>query len=226
MSNVVAARLLAKAAHGHVLDHACPQWADGRMRSIRGHRGSSLELKVAGPSMLGVRRPDRHLLPRITPSTMRGPRRVLPPARAGSFFDPTATFAARVRGIRYLIRQRTFGPWACLRKNRAVLDPFADITWLAKNCCGGRPAARRSPPAGGSAQGREHKARTKGLNLVPGRTSHGNGCPIPHSPVSHPGSGSDTLFSGHLKQLKLNEPVNSRVLENAWRLEQLLNLYQ
>src|SRR6202040_2755605 len=85
MSNVVAARLLAKAAHGHVLDHACPQWADGRMRSIRGHRGSSLELKVAGPSMLGVRRPDRHLLPRITPSTMRGPRRVLPPARAGSF---------------------------------------------------------------------------------------------------------------------------------------------
>ena len=35
--------------------------------------------------MLGIRRPDRHLLPRITPSTMRGPRRVLPPARAGSF---------------------------------------------------------------------------------------------------------------------------------------------
>ena len=57
MSNVVAARLLAKAAHGHVLDHACPQWADGPMRSIRGHRGSSLELKVAGPSMLGIRRP-------------------------------------------------------------------------------------------------------------------------------------------------------------------------
>ena len=24
--------------------------------------------------------------------------------------DPTATFAARVRGVRYLIRQRTFGP--------------------------------------------------------------------------------------------------------------------
>src|SRR6516162_11847953 len=38
-------------------------------------------------------------------------------------FDPTATLAARFRGVRYLIRQRTFGPRACLRKNRAVLDP-------------------------------------------------------------------------------------------------------
>src|SRR5215831_12496194 len=35
--------------------------------------------------------------------------------------DPTATLAARVRGVRYLIRQRTFRPRACLRKNRAVL---------------------------------------------------------------------------------------------------------
>ena len=41
--------------------------------------------------MLGIRRPDRHLLPRITPSTMRGPRRVLPPARAGSFFGATSS---------------------------------------------------------------------------------------------------------------------------------------
>ena len=40
--------------------------------------------------MLGIRRPDRHLLPRITPSTMRGPRRVLPPARAGSFIGATS----------------------------------------------------------------------------------------------------------------------------------------
>ncbi|MGC1885290.1 MAG: hypothetical protein WA709_04205, partial [Stellaceae bacterium] len=55
----------------------------GEVSEVMG--GLSPELKVAGPSMLGIRRPDRHLLPRITPSTMRGPRRVLPPARAGSF---------------------------------------------------------------------------------------------------------------------------------------------
>src|ERR1700740_928968 len=47
--------------------------------------GSVLELKVAGPSMLGIGCPDRHLLPRITPSKMRWRQRVLPPARAGAF---------------------------------------------------------------------------------------------------------------------------------------------
>jgi len=31
------------------------------------------------------------------------------PARTAGF-DPTATLAARFRGVRYLIRQRTFGP--------------------------------------------------------------------------------------------------------------------
>jgi hypothetical protein len=48
--------------------------------------GSFLEPKVAGPSMLGIGRPDRHALPRIISSKMRRPRRVLPPARVGSFF--------------------------------------------------------------------------------------------------------------------------------------------
>jgi hypothetical protein len=52
------------------------------------------------------------------------------------------------------------------------------------------------------------------------------GAPIPHSPVNRPGSGSDMLFGSHLEKLKLNELVNSRILENAWRLEQLLNFYQ
>jgi hypothetical protein len=42
--------------------------------------------------MLGIRCPDRHALPRVTPSIMRGPRRLLPPARAGSFIDPFRTF--------------------------------------------------------------------------------------------------------------------------------------
>jgi hypothetical protein len=40
--------------------------------------GSFLELKVAGPSMLGIGRPDRHALPRITSSKMRRPQRLLP----------------------------------------------------------------------------------------------------------------------------------------------------
>src|SRR5215472_3988448 len=40
--------------------------------------GSFLELKVAGPSMLGIGRPDRHALPRITSSKMRRLQRLLP----------------------------------------------------------------------------------------------------------------------------------------------------
>src|SRR6516165_8480890 len=40
--------------------------------------GSFLELKVAGPSMLGIGCPDRHALPRITSSKMRRPQRLLP----------------------------------------------------------------------------------------------------------------------------------------------------
>src|SRR6516165_5904323 len=55
--------------------------------------GLSPALKVAGPSMLGIRCPDRHALPRITSLKMRRPRRALPPARAGSFFHPSEPFA-------------------------------------------------------------------------------------------------------------------------------------
>src|SRR5438477_3978665 len=48
--------------------------------------GSSPELKVAGPSMLGIGCPDRHAVPRITWSKMRQPRRALPSRASGSFF--------------------------------------------------------------------------------------------------------------------------------------------
>jgi hypothetical protein len=55
---------------------------------------SSLKPKVAEPSMLGIGRPDRHALPRITlvenaPTTTRAP---LP--RAGSFIDPKPSLVA------------------------------------------------------------------------------------------------------------------------------------
>ena len=52
--------------------------------------GSSLELKVAGPSMLGIGCPDRHALPRLTLSKMRRPRRVLPSRASGFVHRPKA----------------------------------------------------------------------------------------------------------------------------------------
>src|SRR5260370_31489469 len=57
--------------------------------------GVLFELKVAGPSMLGIGCPDRHPLPLIhspPPPKMHPPRR-RPPARAGSFSAPNASFA-------------------------------------------------------------------------------------------------------------------------------------
>src|SRR5271155_1750422 len=51
-------------------------------------RGSSLELKVAGPSMLGIGCPDRHALPLATSPTRRQRFTHPPPAGAGSFFAP------------------------------------------------------------------------------------------------------------------------------------------
>ena len=52
------------------------------------------ELKVAGPSMLGIGHPDRHALRRITLSKTHQPCRALPPARAGSFIDPKQLLVA------------------------------------------------------------------------------------------------------------------------------------
>src|SRR5262249_21823163 len=56
--------------------------------------GLSPELKVAGPSMLGIGCPDRHALLRFTSTKMRRPRHALPPARAGSFYDPLRTLGS------------------------------------------------------------------------------------------------------------------------------------
>src|SRR5271163_1088730 len=56
-------------------------------------RGASLELKVAGPSMLGIRRPDRHALPLATSPTRRQRFTHPPPAGAGSFHAPNRTTA-------------------------------------------------------------------------------------------------------------------------------------
>src|SRR5437016_10130362 len=57
--------------------------------------GVPIELKVAGPSMLGSGCPDRHPLPLIhSPPAPKMPRpRRCPPARAGSFKGGFETFA-------------------------------------------------------------------------------------------------------------------------------------
>src|SRR5438874_13685271 len=63
--------------------------------------GVLFELKVAGPSMLGIGCPDRHPLPLThspPPPKMHPPRR-RPPARAGSFHAPFASFADRCTSV-------------------------------------------------------------------------------------------------------------------------------
>src|SRR5205823_62339 len=87
VANVVVARLLAEAPHAHVLDHARAQRAVGRCTGWEVIRGSSLELKVAGPSMLGTGYPDRHafLFKRSSSLPTTHDRDACPPARAGSF---------------------------------------------------------------------------------------------------------------------------------------------
>src|SRR6516165_7255229 len=67
----------------------------GRWEGPEVIRGSFLELKVAGPSMLGIGHPDRHALPRITLSKTHQPCRALPPARAGSFVGAQAPSEAQ-----------------------------------------------------------------------------------------------------------------------------------
>src|SRR6266481_3792824 len=63
--------------------------------------GVLFELKVAGPSMLGIGCPDRHPLPLThspPPPKMHPPRR-RPPARAGSFYAPFRTLARGRSGV-------------------------------------------------------------------------------------------------------------------------------
>ena len=43
--------------------------------------------------MLGIGRPDRHALPRITPTKRADRDTCSPPARAGSFLDPKQPLA-------------------------------------------------------------------------------------------------------------------------------------
>src|SRR5258708_34690459 len=69
--------------------------------------GSSLELKVAGPSMLGIGCPDRHALPLTTP--IENARTVIrtPPAKAGSFMGGNRTFASDLRTGQPAVRSTT-----------------------------------------------------------------------------------------------------------------------
>src|SRR5712691_7493946 len=61
--------------------------------------GSSLELKVAGPSMLGIGCPDRHALPLTALHCRRKciDRDVRHPARAGSFKGRKSPFGTACR---------------------------------------------------------------------------------------------------------------------------------
>src|SRR5215510_13295450 len=55
---------------------------NGLTAEVKYRRSSGLspELKVAGPSMLGIGCPDSHALPHITSAKTRRPRHALPPA--------------------------------------------------------------------------------------------------------------------------------------------------
>src|SRR5690242_11754448 len=78
-----------------------------RSEILEAIRGSSLELKVAGPSMLGIGCPDGHVLPLTTsPMTQAGDSR--PPARAGSFVcsKADARLRDRDRPSRVVLRER------------------------------------------------------------------------------------------------------------------------
>src|SRR5271154_4324660 len=67
-------------------------------------RGASLELKVAGPSMLGIRRPDRHALPLATSPTRRQRFTHPPPAGAGSFVAPFRSLLCALQANRLTLR--------------------------------------------------------------------------------------------------------------------------
>jgi hypothetical protein len=58
--------------------------------------------------MLGIGCPDRHALPRIISSKLRQPRRVLFPARAGSFFGASCPFPWGLAKVSSLKAKRAF----------------------------------------------------------------------------------------------------------------------
>src|SRR5262249_47047283 len=88
MANVVLTCLLVKTAHRHVFDHTRAQRADGLAGSIGRHRGSSLELKVAGPLMLGIGYRRRHVL---SFSRSPPPNNIRRPSRESGFVLCTKT---------------------------------------------------------------------------------------------------------------------------------------
>src|SRR5712671_6252706 len=98
--------------------------------------GVLFELKVAGPSMLGIRCPDRHPLPLIhspPPPKMHPPRR-RPPARAGSFNGRVGVWRS---GGRPSIAVAAPFVWRCL--TGSTVAPFPHP-----------PGHRRRSPAPGS----------------------------------------------------------------------------
>ena len=94
LADIIAPRVLLEAAHAHVFDHARPQRADGLRRIIGGHRVSP-ELKVAGPSMLRIGRPDRHPLLRFTSKEIAPTPTRAPLPRAGTFSGASASGPGR-----------------------------------------------------------------------------------------------------------------------------------
>ena len=80
VSHIVAARPLIEAMHGHVFNHARPQWADGRLGGIGGHQGflSRAEGCWTFDARDQMPRPSRataHHPRRNCPNTTRAPSR-------------------------------------------------------------------------------------------------------------------------------------------------------
>src|SRR6516162_10103735 len=104
MADIIAARVLLEAAHGHVFDHACPQWADGSRRSIGGHR--SFLSRAEGCWTFNARdrmpRPSRATAPHVVENTPTETRAPLPRERVRS--------SARLRHSPWLRRTTAFHP--------------------------------------------------------------------------------------------------------------------
>src|SRR6516225_4433326 len=82
--------MLIETAHGHVFDHACPQWADRTLGGIGGHQG--VLSRAEGCWTFDAR--DR--TPRPSRATAHHPNKCTdrelrsPPAIAGSFYGATS----------------------------------------------------------------------------------------------------------------------------------------
>ena len=95
MADVIALRLLAEAADGHVLDHAVAKRADGLLAHWSGPC-----LEVGGSEPLDPQ--DRTLRIRYRAPIRHGLSHQHSPARAGSSFGPRQKFAAQQQVVRFL----------------------------------------------------------------------------------------------------------------------------